>query len=53
MRKSEIVLEIIKKQQKMDKIIRLSDDQTVLLLTRDLITARNHVVTNTDCTGNE
>jgi len=35
------------------KVIRLPNAQTVLLLARYLITARNHVVTNTDYTGNE
>ena len=54
MQKSEILLEIIlREKKKMRVFIRLPNAQTVLLLTRDLITARNHVVTSTGYTGNE
>jgi hypothetical protein len=39
MQKSEIVSEIIKKQQKMHTFVRLPNAQTVVLLIRDLNTA--------------
>jgi hypothetical protein len=53
MQKFEIVLEVILKQRKMHKVVRLPNAQTVLLFTRGLITTRNHVMTSTDYTGSE